>query len=133
MQHAPALPSHQCGLSLLGFIFSAAILVMLAIVAMKMVPAYIEFYAVKRILMTMDKENELGSMSNAEIRKDFTRRAGADFISAVKAEDLTITRTADNTLVNATYEFRTGLVGNVSLVIDFDAVSNPATAASAVE
>lgn len=133
MQHAPALPSRQRGLSMLGFIFTAAVLVMLAIVAMKLVPAYIEFYAVKRILMTMDKENELGSMSNAEIRKDFTRRAGADFISAVKADDLTITRTDGNTLVNATYEFRTGLVGNVSLVIDFDAVSNPATAASAVE
>jgi hypothetical protein len=133
MQRALALPARQRGLTMTGFLFTAFVLVMIAMLAMKLVPAYIEFFAVKRILATMGQEANLKNMGNADIRKDFTRRAGADFISAVGADDLSIEQTADAKLVTARYEFRTKLMGNVSLVVDFEASSDPEAAAAAVE
>jgi hypothetical protein len=128
MQRALALPSRQRGLTMFGFLFTAVVLVMIAMVAMKVVPAYIQFFSVKKVLAAME-QGGLEGKTNAEIRSDFDRRANVDYITAVKGTDLVITRERGGPRVGADYEFRTPLVGNVSLVIDFKAgsASDPAT------
>ena len=50
------MQSHQRGLSMIGFLFVAVVLVFVAMLAMKLVPAYIEFFSVKKILATMGRE-----------------------------------------------------------------------------
>ncbi len=110
---------------MIGFLFVAMVLVMLAVLGMKLVPAYIEFFSVKKILATMGQESGLKTKSNAEIRKDFMNRASVGYVSLVKPEDLTIDRRNGGLVINADYVFRTALVGNVSLVVDFSASSDP--------
>lgn len=133
MTHAPPLPARQRGLSMIGFLFVAAVLVMIAMLGMKLVPAYIEFFSVKKILVAMGQESELKSKSNAEIRSDFSRRASVGYVTAVKPEDLVIDRSSGVPVVTADYVYRTKLIGNASLVIDFKASSDPNAAASGVE
>lgn len=125
MNRARALRTRQRGLSMIGFLFVAMVLVMLAVLGMKLVPAYIEFFSVKKILATMGQESGLKTKSNAEIRKDFMNRASVGYVSLVKPEDLTIDRRNGGLVINADYVFRTALVGNVSLVVDFSASSDP--------
>jgi len=108
---------------MIGFLFVAVILVFAAMVAMKVVPAYIEFFSVKKVLASMGQDPGLRSKSNAEIRTDFSKRASAAYIEVVKPSDLIIDRSSAGTVVSVEYEFRTKLVGNVSLVIDFRADS----------
>lgn len=133
MQRALALPTRQRGLTMFGFLFTAIVLVMIAMLAMKVVPAYIEFFSVKKILATMGQESGLKGKSNAEIRTDFGKRATVSYVSVVKGEDLSITREGGVPVISADYEFRTTLVGNVSLVIDFSASSDPSAAAADIE
>ncbi|MEW6119723.1 MAG: DUF4845 domain-containing protein [Pseudomonadota bacterium] len=133
MLRALALPTRQRGVTMFGFLFYAIVLVMLAMLAMKVVPAYIEFFSVKKILVAMGQDSELKDKSNGEIRTDFSKRAGAGYVSVVKGEDLTISREGGVPVITADYEFRTALVGNVSLVIDFSASSDPNASASDVE
>jgi len=118
---------------MIGFLFVAAVLVMLAMLAMKLVPAYIEYFSVKEILATMGREPDLKSMSNADIRSDFAKRADVGYVTAVKPEDIAIDRHGAVPVVSTDYTFRTRLVGNVSLVIDFSASSDPNAAAVKVE
>mgnify|MGYP003499547518 FL=1 len=133
MTRARPLQSQQRGLSMIGFLFVAAVLVMIAMLAMKLVPAYIEFFSVKKILATMGQESDVRSKSNAEIRSDFVKRANVGYVTVVKPEHLTIDRRGGVPVVSADYEFRTKLVGNASLVVDFSASTNPNAAPAQIE
>lgn len=124
---------NQRGLSMIGFLLVAALVVMAAMVTMKLVPAYIEFFSVKKILVSMGQESDFRGKSNADIRSDFSRRTAADYVSVVKAEDLMIDRSSGIPVVSVDYEFRTKLIANVSLVIDFSASSDPAAASRQIE
>jgi predicted membrane protein len=129
MHHARPMQSQQRGLSMIGFLFVAVVLFFVAMLAMKLVPAYIEFFSAKEILTNMGKESDLKSKSNADIRNDFIRRASVGYVTVIKPEDLTIDRSAGTPVVSFDYEYRTKLVGNVSLVVDFSASSDPSAAA----
>ena len=133
MHFARPTQSQQRGLTMIGFLFVAVILVMIAMLAMKLVPAYIEFFSVKKILATMGQESDLKSKSNADIRSDFATRAGVGYVTVVKPEDISIDRSGGVPVISADYEFRTKLAGNVSLVVDFSASSDPNAAYVQVE
>lgn len=133
MHSVRPMQAQQRGLTMFGFLFVAVILVMLAMLAMKLVPAYVEFFSVKKILAAMGQESELRSKSNADIRSDFMRRASAGYVSVVKQDDLAIDRHNGVPVISVEYEFRTKLVGNVSLVVDFSASSDPNAAPVQVE
>ena len=128
MHRARPMLTQQRGLTMIGFLFVAVVLVAVAMLAMKVVPAYIEFFSVKKIIATMAQEADLRSKSNAEIRQDFDRRAGVAYVTVVKPEDLSIDRHGGVPVITADYAFRTKLVGNASLVIDFHASSDPKAA-----
>ena len=133
MQRISTLKHSQRGLTMFGFLFVAVVLVMVAMLAMKVVPAYIEFFSVKKILATMGQDSDIRSKSNAEIRSDFERRANVSYVTAVKPQDLMIDRHSGVPVITADYAFRTKLVGNVSLVVDFSASSDPNAAPVQVE
>ena len=133
MTRTPPMQSQQRGLSMIGFLFVAVVLVMIAMLAMKLVPAYIEFFSVKKILATMGQQPELRSKSNGELRSDFAKRANTGYVTVVKPEHLTIDRSGGTPVISADYEFRTKLFGNVSLVVDFSASTDPSAAPAQIE
>lgn len=133
MYFARTIQSRQRGVSMIGFLFFAVIAIMLAMLAMKLVPAYIEFFSVKKVLSTMGQDTDLRSKSNAEIRSDFSRRASVAYVTEVKPEDLSIDRRGGVPVISADYAFRTKLIGNVSLVVDFSASSDPNAAPPPIE
>ena len=128
MQSIAQLKNNQRGLSMIGFLFVAVVLIFVAMLAMKLVPAYIEFFSVKKILAAMGQDPALRSKSNSEIRSDFSKRADASYVDAVESSDLTIERSSAGTVVSVDYEFRTKLLGNTSLVVDFSASSGGGSA-----
>ena len=133
MHYLTQMKKRQHGLTMFGFLFVAVVLVAIAMLAMKLVPAYIEFFSVKKILATMGQESDFRSKSNAEIRSDFVKRANVGYVTVVKPEHLTIDRRGGVPVVSADYEFRTKLVGNASLVVDFSASTNPNAAPAQIE
>ncbi len=133
MQRTPTLKHSQRGLTMFGFLFVAMVLVTMVMLALKLVPAYTEFFSVKKVLSAMGQDSELKSMSNAEIRSSFMKRAGVSYVTVVKPEDLSIERRGGTPVITVEYEFRTKLVANVSLVVDFSASSDPNAAPVQVE
>lgn len=125
MQPAHPMQTRQRGLTMIGFLFVAVVLVMIAMLAMKLVPAYIEFFSVKKVLASMGQESDLKSKSNADIRNDFIKRANVSYVTVVEPEDLSIDRSSGAPVITAEYEFRTKLMGNISLIVDFSASSDP--------
>jgi len=114
----------QQGATLLGMLIVGAFVVFVALIAMKMAPAYIEFMSVKKVLKAMQSES-LGTMSNKEIKDSFEKRASVAYVDTVKGSDLVIEKTPDgNAVVSVSYEVVKPIMGNVSVLIDFSARSD---------
>ncbi|MBU2642573.1 MAG: DUF4845 domain-containing protein [Thiobacillus sp.] len=133
MRNVSPMQQQQRGLTMFSFLFFAVVFIAIAMLAMKLVPAYIEFFSVKKILATMGQEPDLKSKTNADIRNDFSKRASVGYVTVVKPEDINVERQAGVPVISVEYEFRTKLVGNVSLVVDFSASSDPNAAPVEVE
>ncbi len=114
----------QSGMTLVGMVLWGVVIVFVALVAMKLVPAYAEFITIKKILTDIGSEAGLKDMSNAEIRDRFARRAMVDNISTVTPADLRISREGGKIVVSVEYTFQTPLVANISLLADFSASSD---------
>lgn len=114
----------QQGMGLVGILFWGIIIVFGALLAMKLVPAYTEFFTIQKILQDMGNDPAMKSMSNGEIREKFGKRAMIDNINTVKPADLDISREGGTTVVSVAYPFQTKLVGNISLLVEFSASSD---------
>ena len=108
------------GLSLIGTIFLLAILGFALVISFKLIPAYIEYFAVKKVLASMAQSGDTkGTVT--DIKRAFDRRAGIDDISSVKGEDLDVTKEGGNVVIFANYSVKVPLFGNVNACIDFAA------------
>jgi hypothetical protein len=116
----------QRGVSLIGMLLWGIIIVFGAVLVMKLLPAYIEFFTIKKVLGDIGQDSEIKTMSSANIRDKFNKRSMIDDIHSVKAADLDIARDKGVTIVSADYSFQTKLVGNISLLVDFHASSDSA-------
>lgn len=109
----------QLGATMLGMMFVATALVFLALIAMKVFPAYQEYYSVKTVLAALNKE-PLSSMSKKEIQESFNKRADTSYVTVVTGTDLTIEKnSAGETVASVEYQVIKPLFGNISLLIDF--------------
>lgn len=114
----------QGGATLLGMLIIGAMIVFVALIAMKMVPAYTEYFSVKQALKAM-KQESLSTMSKREIMNSFDRRASTGYIEVVKGSDLIIEKTVGgDTVVSVEYQVIKPIAGNVSVLIDFSASSD---------
>ena len=112
----------QRGVTFVGMIFIAALIVLGAIIALKLVPAYIEYATVVQHLREIARSPEARG-SPREIQMLFSKRAQIDDIRAVKADDVEVTRDGDSVVLTASYQTKVKLFGNLSACIDFEASS----------
>lgn len=112
----------QRGMSLSGLLLAAFVVALLALLGMKVIPEYIEY---RQIIASIKKvTKEAGPEANVrQIRDAFDRQANVDYISAITAADLDITKEAGSIVVSFSYEKRIPLFANVSLLLDFSGSS----------
>ena len=113
----------QQGVSLIGMLLWGIVIVFVALVVMKLVPAYTEYFTIKKVLFDIGQDPDIKTMSNGAIRDKFVKRSLIDDIHSVKANDLDITKEGGVTVVSVDYPFQTKLIGNISLLVDFHASS----------
>lgn len=125
MQNTQTSLKQQQGATFLGMVIVAGGLIFIAIIGMKLVPAYIEYMSVKKVLKAMGNDASLNTMSTKEIRQSFSDRKGIDNITSVKKEDIVIAKGDDGqTVVSVDYQVQKPLMGNVTALLDFHASSD---------
>jgi Tfp pilus assembly protein PilE len=114
---------NQRGMTFIGVVVIVGLILFIAIVAMKMMPAYIEFMAVKKVIRAMGQD-QLSTMNKKEIKESFNRRKSIDDIQSISVDDLVISKDeSGNTVVSVEYQVLKPIMGNVSALIDFKASS----------
>ena len=108
----------QDGVSLKGLIITLAVLGFLAVMAAKLMPAYIEYFTVKKMLSSMEQAGDF-KLTVREIRKSFETRNAIEDVKSVRGEDLEVTKEGGETVVSAAWSVRVPMVSNVSACIDF--------------
>jgi Domain of unknown function (DUF4845) len=114
----------QRGVTLIGMLLWGIVVVFVALVVMKLLPAYTEYFTITKVLKDIGQDPEIKTMSNGVIREKFLKRSQIDDIHSVKANDLDITKEGGVTVISVDYPFQTKLIGNVSLLVDFHASSD---------
>lgn len=110
----------QAGATLMGMLFVGGLVVFVAMLGMKLFPAYQQFFSVKSVLRAM-KQESLNTMSKGEIIASFDRRADVGYVDVITGKDLEIGKNAKgDTVVTAKYQVVKPLVGNISALIDFE-------------
>jgi Domain of unknown function (DUF4845) len=109
----------QHGVSLTGLILWLAVLGFLGVMAAKLLPSYIEYFAVKKIFATMENAGEMKG-TVGEIRKAYDRRNAIEDVKNVQGSDLEISRGAGGeTVVSAIWSAKVPLVSNANACLDF--------------
>lgn len=112
----PALRA-QGGLSLIGLLVIAAVLVFAALLVMKVVPSAIEYRAIRSAISKIETS---GTGGVREVQAAFERYAAIDDITSISGKDLLVEKRPDGaTVISFRYEKRIPLFGPVSLVIDY--------------
>ena len=112
----------QRGMGFAGVLVILVGVIFLAIVGMKMVPAYLEFFAIKKAVNALGQEGK-GGASVAELRKGFDNRAMIDAIESVKGSDLEVTKDGGSVVVSVAYRKEIPLAANIGVYIEFKASS----------
>ncbi|HXF77355.1 MAG TPA: DUF4845 domain-containing protein [Usitatibacter sp.] len=108
----------QRGLSLINLIIGLAVVGFLAIMGAKLVPAYIEYFKVKKIFAAMEQAGDTKG-TVGEIRKAYQRRNTIEDVHSVSEQDIEISKEGGETVLSANWSAKVPLVSNVSACIDF--------------
>ena len=115
MRKAP----RQGGMTLIGGVIALALLAFFVLLTLRLLPGYLEYFKVKGVLESLEREPDITSRSQAEIRKLIARRLDINSVEDVTAKDFRIEKRDGRLRVGIRYEVRVPILGNVDAVQKF--------------
>jgi hypothetical protein len=113
----------QRGFTITGFIFTAIVAVTVLMIGFRTVPSYIEYFTVKKILVQILDSVQGGMITLPEVRRAFDRRMSADYIESVLPGDVDMQKNGNQITLSASWTKTLHMVGNVSLLLEFEATA----------
>ena len=114
--------ARESGLTMLGFLFVATVVVVCVMIGFRVTPAYIEYYSVQRALeQALADTKDLNSV--AEVRAAFQKRVDAGYIDSVGGRDIEVVKTRNEITASASWTRKLSLIGNASLLLEFEAAA----------
>lgn len=115
--------SRQQGLTIIGFLLVAAVVVIFAMVGFRVIPAYVEYYSVKRALEETMRGGGADPNNPAAFRSELTRRLQTSYVEEVKASDAILQRSGSQVVAEMAWERRLHMFGNAYILLEFETSS----------
>jgi uncharacterized protein DUF4845 len=109
----------QHGVTITSLVIALVVVIFLALLGFKMVPAVMEYRSIKGAVSAIARDKQGGTV--AEIRRAFESRQAIDDFQAVKAADLDISKQGNQVVIAFAYRKEVPLFANVGVYIDFAA------------
>jgi Domain of unknown function (DUF4845) len=113
----------QRGLTMTGFIITAIVVVAVVMIGFRILPSYIEYFTVKKIMAKTLEDSKQG-FTLYQFRRDFDLKASADYIDSVRGSDIEVAKDGNSLVATAAWNRTLHLVGNVSLLLEFEATAS---------
>jgi hypothetical protein len=114
----------QRGMSFLSLMAIAGMLGFATVIGLKLFPIYMDSWKIDGVMKAVISEPGINQQSRKEIIDSMLKRLDIDAVDAVNyrnyKESLTITKRKNNVTINIFYRVETPLMGNLSLVAEFD-------------
>lgn len=114
----------QRGMSFLGLIALVGILGFAAVIGLKLIPIYMDSWKIDGVMKAVIDDPEVNQWSRYEVTQAMLKRLDIDAVEAVNysnhKESLTVIKKQNKTTINIFYRVETPLIGNLSLVAEFD-------------
>ncbi|MFZ6778344.1 DUF4845 domain-containing protein [Undibacterium sp. Ji83W] len=105
----------QQGITLIGLIMAIAVIIVLAMIAMKVVPTMIEYNSITKAM-----NNAKNGATPREIQISFDKQREVGYFDAVTAKDLVIVKNNDGGFdLNFSYSKKIPLVGPASILMEY--------------
>ena len=112
--------NHQKGMTAIGWMLVIIMFGLVALLAMKVIPVYLEGYSVGSVVRELGNDAELRSLPAGQIRQRLMKRFSVNMVSTVSADDVYISPTQGGYEVEVDYEVREKVVGNLDIVVAFN-------------
>ena len=110
------------GFTLITLLFLLGLAVFAAMVAFKIIPAYLDYFTVKHSLETLLQDDQL--QSNESLRSSFDRRLNVNFIQDISARDLKIDKEDGKLILTVPINRKEHLAGGISISVDLEATAS---------
>jgi hypothetical protein len=114
----------QRGVSFIGFVLIVVGILFVGILGIKMVPAYLHSAQIAQIFKTIAKDPAMQGASIKEIKDSYTKRANISYVTDITAEDIEVIKGDGQLSLSTSYSVKIPVIGNVTLVLDFNPSSS---------
>ncbi|HEV2110137.1 MAG TPA: DUF4845 domain-containing protein [Gammaproteobacteria bacterium] len=116
-----AMRKHQTGLTMISWIILIGLIGFVGIFGFKLIPIYLDYFAVNRAMITAVKNLQSGE-SPQQIRIALSGVFDVNSVNVIKPDDVEIKIDPDTKAVvmNVNYDARTNFIANIDLVVHFE-------------
>lgn len=104
---------------MLGILVTVMLVVSAMLLSMKLVPVYINDYAIGNAVASLQDDAALYSRRKTEIRSIIRRKLAADYTDDLSDDAITIEKNKGTITIDVAYESRISVVANIDLVVSF--------------
>lgn len=92
------------GMTVIGMLLLIIVIAFVALIGMKVVPMYIQYYSIRSTVESIRKEPQLAQMSTQDIHTGIQKRFDIGYVENVKATDLKVRNERGGRVIDLVYQ-----------------------------
>ena len=113
------LVKKQKGLTLISWLAIIAVVLFNAIMAMSVVPVYLNDHSVKSMMQGLETDTSVRSATPKKIKEIIAKRLRVNNVYSVTKDDIVIKKSNNDYIITIVYEPRGRLIGSLDYIITF--------------
>lgn len=109
----------QRGMTPIGWILVFLLIAFFTLVALKLVPIYLDSFTIGSVISDMRQEPGIGAKTPREVVAMIEKRLDINMVEGITADDIFVEKIGDTMTISAEYEIREKMVGNVDVIVSF--------------
>lgn len=107
----------QRGMTVIGMLLLLIVIAFVVLIAMKVVPMYIQYFSIKSTIESIRKEPQLAQMSTQDIQNAIQKRFDIGYVDNITARDLKIRNDRSGRVLDLEYQDERALFYGLSIVL----------------
>jgi len=110
----------QRGMTPIGWIFVFLLIAFFTLVALKLVPIYLDSFTIASVISDLKKEPGIAAKTPREVVLIIQKRLDINMVQGITTDDIFVEKVGDTMTISAEYEVRKNMLANVDVVVSFN-------------
>jgi hypothetical protein len=104
----------------IGWIFVFLLIAFFTLVALKLVPIYLDSFTISSVITDLKKEPGIAAKTPREVVSIIEKRLDINMVEGITTDDIFVEKVGDTMTISAEYEVRKNVLGNVDVIVSFN-------------